>query len=73
MIRAKMTFEGKHAEEIGRAVLPDNLPEMVMKAEGQTLTIEFCSQKIGTMLATLDDLLMNLKVAEETMICAEDK
>ena len=72
MIRAKMTFEGQHAEEIGRAVLPDNLPEMVMKAEEQTLTIEFCAQKIGTMLATLDDLLMNLKVAEEIMICAED-
>jgi hypothetical protein len=72
MIRAKITFEGLHAEEIGRAVLPDNLPEMVMKAEEQTLTIEFCAQKIGTMLATLDDLLMNLKVAEETVICAED-
>jgi hypothetical protein len=72
MIRAKITFEGLHAEEIGRAVLPDNLPEMVMKAQEQTLTIEFCAQKIGTMLATLDDLLMNLKVAEETVICAED-
>jgi hypothetical protein len=45
---------------------------MVLKAEEQTLTIEFCAQKIGTMLATLDDLLMNLKVAEETVICAED-
>jgi len=72
MIRAKITFEGLHAEEIGRAVLPDNLPEMVMKAQEQTLTIEFCAQKIGTMLATLDDLLMNLKIAEETVICAED-
>lgn len=72
MIRAKITFEGLHAEEIGRAVLPDNLPEMVMKAQEQTLTIEFCAQKIGTMLATLNDLLMNLKVAEETVICAED-
>jgi hypothetical protein len=72
MIRARITFEGLHAEEIARAVLPDNLPEMVMKAEEQTLTIEFCAQKIGTMLATLDDLLMNLKVAEETVICAED-
>jgi hypothetical protein len=73
MIRAKMTFEGMHAETIGRAVLPDNLPEMTMRAEGQILIFEFCTQKIGTMLATLDDLLMNLKVAEETMICAEDK
>ncbi len=73
MIRAKMTFEGMHAETMGRAVLPDNLPEITMRVEGQILIFEFCTQKIGTMLATLDDLLMNLKVAEETMICAEDK
>jgi hypothetical protein len=73
MIRAKMTFEGLHAEAIGRAVLPDNLPEMIMKAEEQTLTFKFCTQKMGTLLATLDDFLMNLKVAEETMTCAEDK
>jgi hypothetical protein len=73
MIRAKLTFEGKHAEALGRAIQPDNLPEMIMMAEGDRLNFEFNTQKIGTLLATLDDLLMNLKIAEETMICAEER
>jgi Transcription factor Pcc1 len=73
MIRARMTFQGKHAEAIGQAIQPDNLPEMLMKAEGHDLNFEFKAQKIGTLLATLDDLLMNLKIAEDTMICAEEK
>jgi hypothetical protein len=73
MIRAKLTFEGKHAEALGQAIQPDNLAEMIMRAEGQSLNFEFNAQKIGTLLATLDDLLMNLKIAEETMICAEEK
>lgn len=73
MIRALLTFQGKDAETIGRAISPDNLPEMVMKAEEEDLSFEFSVQKIGTMLATLDDLLMNLKVAEDTLICGEER
>jgi hypothetical protein len=73
MICARMTFQGKHAEALGRAIQPDNLPEMIVIADGQSLNFEFYAQKIGTLLATLDDLLMNLKIAEETMICAEEK
>jgi len=73
MIRATLTFQGKDTETLGRAIGPDNLPEMVMKAEGEHLRFELCFQKIGTMLATLDDLLMNLKIAEETLVCGEDR
>jgi hypothetical protein len=46
---------------------------MDMKAEGEHLKFEFSVQKIGTMLATLDDLLMNLKIAEETLVCGEER
>jgi hypothetical protein len=73
MIRAALTFQGKDAGTMGRAIGPDNLPEMVMKAEGENLRFEFSVQKIGTMLATLDDLLMNLKIAEETLVCGEER
>ena len=72
MMRATLIFQGKDAEALGRAIGPDNLPEMVMKAEGEHLKFEFSVQKIGTMLATLDDLLMNLKIAEETLVCGEE-
>jgi hypothetical protein len=73
MMRARLTFQGKDAETLGRAIGPDNLSEMVMKAEGEHLKFEFSVQKIGTMLATLDDLLMNLKIAEETLVCGEER
>lgn len=72
MMEAKLTFQGKDAEALGRAIGPDNLPDMVMRVEGEHLGFEFSVQKIGTLLATLDDLLMNLKIAEETLVCAEE-
>ena len=73
MMKARLTFMGMGAEALGRAIEPDNLPEMAMKADGDHLSFELSVQKIGTLLATLDDLLMNLKVAEETLVCAEDR
>jgi hypothetical protein len=73
MIAARLTFQGKDAGTLGRAIGPDNLHEMDMKAEGEHLKFEFSVQKIGTMLATLDDLLMNLKIAEETLVCGEER
>ena len=72
-MKAMLTFQGKDAGTLGRAIGPDNLPEMVMKAEGEHLEFEFSVRKIGTMLATLDDLLMNLKIAEETLVCGEER
>ncbi len=73
MMGARLTFQGKEAEALGRAIGPDNLSEMVMKAEGESLNFEFSVQKIGTMLATLDDLLMNLKIAEEILVCGDER
>jgi hypothetical protein len=73
MIKATLTFEGSDAENLGRAIEPDNLPEMVMLAEGERLSFQVSVHKIGTLLATLDDLLMNLKVAEETLVSTEER
>jgi hypothetical protein len=73
MMTAMLTFHGKDAEAIGRAIGPDNLPEMIMEAKGELLKFGFSVQKIGSMLATLDDLLMNLKIAEETLVCGEER
>jgi hypothetical protein len=68
-----LTIQGENAEALGQAIGPDNLPEMVMKAEGENLRFDFKVQKIGTLLATLDDLLMNLRIAEETLVCGEER
>ena len=73
MIRARLFFWGREAEAAARAVEPDNLPNMILESEAGQLSLGFSTEKIGTLLSTVDDLLMNLKIAEETLRVAEDR
>lgn len=72
MIRARLVFSGQNSEEIAQSIAPDNLPNMSLKVEGHRMILEFSVEKIGTLLSTADDLLMNIKVAKETLVSAED-
>ncbi|MCJ7443757.1 MAG: hypothetical protein MUO26_04375 [Methanotrichaceae archaeon] len=72
MIRAKLTFVGDNVEKLAKAVEPDNLPEMRLQIAEGHMSLEFCVDRIGTLLSTADDFLMNLKVAEETLLATED-
>lgn len=67
-----MTLLGPNAEEVAGAIEPDNLPNMKLEIEENRLCLEFSVERIGTLLSTIDDLLMNIKVAEETLISAEE-
>ncbi len=63
MIRARLKFEGEAAGVVARSLDPDNLPGMrVSVAEGE-FEVEFSAEKAGTILATADDLIMNVKIA----------
>ena len=73
MIRARLFFRGREAEDAARAVEPDNLPNMILESGEGQLSLQFSTEKIGTLLSTVDDLLMNLKIAEETLRVAEDR
>ncbi len=73
MIKAKLTLCGEGAAEVAGALQPDNLPNMALRTEGDCLVFEFRTEKIGTLLSTADDLLMNLKVAEETLEASEKR
>ena len=68
MIRARLVFWGKQAEHVARAIEPDNLPNMSLQIDADRLCLQFSTEKIGTLLSTVDDLLMNIKIAEETLI-----
>lgn len=72
MIRARLAFQGEDAEVVARSLEPDNLPEMHLLVEGEFMCLEFSVEKIGTLLSTADDLLMNIKVAEETLVSSEE-
>jgi hypothetical protein len=73
MIRARLFFWGREAEAAARAVEPDNLPNMILESGEGQLSLQFSTEKIGTLLSTVDDLLMNLKIAEETLRVVEDR
>jgi len=73
MIRASLVFRGREAEAAAKAVEPDNLPNMALDVEAEQLTLQFSTEKIGTLLSTVDDLLMNIKIAEETVKITEER
>ncbi len=72
MIKARLSFRGHNADQVAKSLEPDNLPNMQLLMEEDGFYLDFSAEKIGTMLSTADDLLMNIKVAEETLISAEE-
>ena len=46
---------------------------MHLQVEEGHLCLEFSTEKIGTLLSTADDLLMNIKIAEETLLSLEER
>ena len=74
MMWARLEFTGPNVEEVARSIEPDNLPNMSLSINGDTIVLEFSTERIGTLLSTADDLLMNIKVAQETVaaLSAED-
>lgn len=73
MTMARLTFWGKQSEIVAIAVKPDNLPNMSLQIDADSFSMQFSTEKIGTLLSTVDDLLMNIKIAEETQSCAEER
>ena len=67
MIRARLVFKGAAAARMARSLQPDNLPEMGLQQADDWLSVELCVEKMGTLLSTADDLLMNMKIAEEIL------
>ena len=68
MIRLKLVFWSENAQDVAKSLQPDNLPNMHLQADGESFCLKFSAEKIGTMLSTADDLLTNIKIAEETMV-----
>lgn len=73
MIKARLALCGEAAGMVAAAIEPDNLPNMTLLAEDDRMLLEFSTEKIGTLLSTVDDLLMNIKIAEETQYCTEER
>ena len=67
MMRAKLLFESEMAGDVARSLDPDNLPGMKVVVRDGEFEVEFSAEKVGTLLATADDLIMNIKIAEDLL------
>ncbi|WP_406656812.1 KEOPS complex subunit Pcc1 [Methanolobus sp. ZRKC2] len=70
-IRTTVEFRDKDAhliaEKVARSLAPDNLTSMDTEISKKSAKIHITTEKITSLIATLDDLLMNAKVAEEVL------
>jgi tRNA threonylcarbamoyladenosine modification (KEOPS) complex Pcc1 subunit len=67
MITAIFVYEHAQALSIVEALQPDNTPEIKMKAIGNRLEITVKTNKLRTLVASCDDLLLNLQIAQEML------
>lgn len=65
----------RNAVKILQALSPDNLRSMESELSNDRVAVQFHSEKIGSLLATVDDFLMNVKIGEgiEEALEKEDK
>jgi hypothetical protein len=53
------------AAMITRTLEPDNLNNIITEYKDDSVTTIFISEKIGNLIATIDDYLMNAKIAND--------
>ncbi|WP_209683392.1 KEOPS complex subunit Pcc1 [Methanohalophilus levihalophilus] len=54
-------------EALSLALQPDNLPNMSTEITEGKMKIQIESEKITSLIAVMDDLLMNARIAEELL------
>ncbi len=76
-IRGKLIFISEDAGElvktIAESLSPDNLPEMKTAVERTSAAVTFQADKISTILSSVDDYLMNAKIAADILHRTERK
>ena len=68
-IKGKLTFQCENTGELvsilARSLSPDNITGIRTEVDNDSATITFSSDKIGTILASIDDYLMNANIVEK--------
>ena len=61
----KFENTGELVSILARSLSPDNVTGIRTEVEKDSATVTFSSDKIGTMLSSVDDYLMNANIAEK--------
>jgi hypothetical protein len=66
-VKGKLTIKcenaGKIVSILARSLSPDNMSGIRTEVDNDSATVTFSADKIGTMLSSVDDYLMNAKIA----------
>jgi len=66
-MKCVLLFEHEKSNLIAAAVKPDNTPFMQMKVRQKTITVEIITRNLGSLIATVDDYLVNIKIAKDLL------
>ncbi len=76
-IRGKLIFRSEDAGELIKTIAlslsPDNLPEMKTTIDNTSAIVTFQADKTSTILSSVDDYLMNAKIAGDILYRAKRK
>jgi len=65
-IKGVITTVHRNARCVASSLAPDNLTSMTTTAEGDKVTTVITGTQLRSVIASVDDYLMNLAIAEET-------
>ena len=72
-IKAKIKISGENADLAVIPLMHDNMDTMRTIVKAKSAVTYFEADKIGSLIASVDDYLMNAKVAEDIVKLAVDK
>ncbi len=68
-ITGRLIFKGENADElvsvIAKSLAPDNLPDIKTTSDKDFAMVTFTADKIGTILSSVDDYLMNASIVQK--------
>ena len=64
-INGRITTVHRNAPCVAAALTPDNLTGMTTTAQGEQVTMILTGSQIRSVIASMDDYLMNLAIAED--------
>lgn len=67
MAQAVLIYEHSQAPLVLESLRPDNTSDIHIELHGSRIVIRVTSQSLRTLIATCDDLLVNLQVATEAL------
>jgi len=72
-IKASIKISGTKADLVAVALMSDNMDNMNTEIKANSAITYFETHNIGTLIASVDDYLMNAKVAQDMVLAADEE